>query len=87
MQLEFSLFDLLEETPLNLNKIKNVTDEGVNIHCVDENGLTLLLRLIQSEKGDLLQVISLLLQRRVDVNSRQRRVECPLFLVSPLSER
>jgi ankyrin repeat protein len=63
--LEVRLFALLEETPPNLKKIENVIREGVN-----ENGLTPLLRLVQKEEGDLLQVIPLLLKRGIDVNHK-----------------
>lgn len=68
--MEVRLFALLEETPPILNEIENVIREGVNINGVNDNGLTPLLRLVQKEEGDLLQIIPLLLKRGIDVNHK-----------------
>ena len=69
------LFDQLKkQTNPSEEDIKTLIDEGFDLNCVDENGLTPLLYLIQKKRNDksLLKLLQFLIENGIDVNFKDK---------------
>ena len=69
------LFDQLKkQTNPSEEEIKTLIDHGFDLNCVDENGLTPLLYLIQKKRNDksLLKLLKFLIENGIDVNCKNK---------------
>ena len=69
---------LKEQTNPSEEEIKNLMDEGFDLNCVDENGMTPLFYLIEikgNDKSSLLKLLQFLIEKGIDVNCKNRKGE------------
>jgi ankyrin repeat protein len=68
------LFKLLEASNVDLEEVKALIDEGVDINCVNEKGSTPFLHLIKgcSTKTNLKETMQFLINNKVNVNIKDK---------------
>ncbi len=72
LEKENRLFDLMTETNPSFEEMENLIQEGVDINCMNQVGLTPLLQLLatnSNEKDNLTDVIRILIEHGAEVNA------------------
>jgi ankyrin repeat protein len=72
--MEIKLFKLMEASNVDLKEVKALIDEGVDINCVNEEGSTPFLHLMEgcSTKTNLKETMQFLIDNNIDVNRKDK---------------